>query len=237
MADPSYVAMTPYHAVPVTRFRSRMVIPMVAVLAVGYLVMAGVATSPLIRDGRQPAAVIRQSSWTVDGPPVTAGAKLIARVLDQLTHFPGVCMPGATPPSEFQTTQCELFRARLLVEGAVASIPLALVLIAWMIALDLLKSFYRRCRKTVEKGQALYSGTVTKPPEAPNDWFGRLFCLRRIAIELPTRAQTTVYMPLDAPIPLPGETLAVFDGGKAFGAKRQVAILYAPHLAIVGGSR
>ncbi len=230
--------MTPYHEVPVAQFRSRMMVPLVGVMAVGYLVMAGVATSPMIRgDGRQPAAVIMQSSWTVEGPPITAGFKLIARVLDQLMHFPGACMPGATPASDFQARQCEIFNARLLVEAAVASIPLAMALIAWMIAKDMLLSFYKRCRKVVEKGQALYSGTVTKPPEAPNDWFGRLFCLRRIAIELPTKAQTTVYMPLEAPVPLPGQTLAVFDGGKAFGAKRQVAILYAPHLAIVGGSR
>jgi hypothetical protein len=40
-------------------------------------------------------------------------------------------------------------------------------------------------------------------------------------------------MPLGAPVPLPGQTLAVFDGGK----KRHVGVLYAPHLAVVSGSR
>jgi hypothetical protein len=106
-----------------------------------------------------------------------------------------------------------------------------------MVALDLLAGFYRRSRKKVDSGQAAFKGTVTQPPEAPNDFFGWFFCLRAISLQLPNKKQVKVYQPLEAPLPLPGQEFAVYDGGSHFGQKRHLGQLYAPHLAIVSGSR
>lgn len=155
-------------------------------------------------------------------------------VFEGLGRLPERCVSGETD-NDFQRSQCSKYWDRLILTGGYASIPLLLSLAFLYLGLDALRGTYRRGQKRMEKGQALMAGTVTNPAELPADAYSWFFCFRPISIELKNKTQLKVYVPLDSPIPRPGETLAVFDGGRGFGQKRLLASIYAPHVAIVSG--
>ena len=67
--------------------------------------------------------------------------------------------------------------------------------------------------------------------------FRWLFCFRAISVELANKQQVTVLLPNDSLLPQPGQTFAVYAVGKRFGHERYTAQLYAPHVAVVAGSR
>lgn len=120
--------------------------------------------------------------------------------------------------------------------GGLAFSPLFLLALILWLSLENVSGFYRRAQKKVEKGKVLSSGVVTNPPTAPSDLFSWFYCFRPITVELSNKTQITVYVSLDSPPPLPGETLVIFEMGKVFGEKRHVAMLYAPHVAVVRGA-
>jgi hypothetical protein len=201
--------------------------PAAGVFGVAFLVMGVLANSPDFAPSRAPSASV---------PPVAMAFQTYTKLLYDSTHVPEVCWNGDTVSSH-QENQCKDFWAALATRALLAAGPIAVAVIFLMVGLDQLKGFYRKSRKKVEKAQALFAGTVTDPPEAPNDAFGWFYCLRAVSLELKNKTQMKVYLPIDAPDPMPGQTFAVFDGGKAFGAKRHIGVLYAPHLAVVSGVR
>jgi hypothetical protein len=226
-------------------------IPGIAVAFVlGFMVMGGVASSPDSSTalgqmlGTTPAAAARlpASSALVPPEPMLSSNPLVAatlhwkQVLSYWFGYPSICW-GDNAVNDFQRSQCVDFHDRLITGTLIALIPTGVALLFLFLAVEQLSGFYRRSRKTIDKGKALFAGVVTNPAEAPNDFFGRTFCMRAISVQLSNKKQMNVYLPLTAPVPLPGQTLAVFDGGKVLGAKRYIATLYAPHLAVVSGSR
>lgn len=228
------MATTPFHYVPKRRFLFRMIGPAFGVFFAGYVAMGILAVDPaLTGPKRAPTAILKTDPVT--GPALTAGRQHLAQMTHSWFNIPEVCW-GGNQVNEFQTRQCADFWERMWLGSAVAAIPFAAVALFFFLALEQIAGFYRRQNRKVVEGQAILAGTVTDPPEAPNDFFGWFFCLRAITVELRNRKQIRVYLPVEAPVPLPGQTLAIFDGGNVFGAQRYVAVLYAPHLAIVAGS-
>jgi len=225
-----------------------MAAPAAGAFAFGFLIMGILTSSPdtgqalgqLIGPGgasRLPASsALLPPDPMLSSNPVAAAGIHWKQTLSYWFQFPTACW-GDNAVNDFQRSQCADFYNRLTTSTILALIPSAAALIFLLLALDKLNGFYRRSRKTIDKGKALFAGMVTEPAEAPNDLFGRTFCLRAISVQLSNKQQMSVYLPLNAPVPLPGQTLAVFEGGKFFGAKRYIATLYAPHLAVVSGSR
>lgn len=238
-ADTDSVLLTPFHEVPRSRFLRRMFAPALGVFGVGMIVMGLLATSPEIQPARKPSSsIIPAPRVQVRGDVMTASLLQMVYTVDSWIQIPQVCWNGNTV-NDFQKTQCNEYWDRAFRSAGVSSIPVVLVAVFLMIGLDQLNMLYRRSRKTITKGQAWNAGTVTQPAEAPQDFFGWAFCLRPIMVQLQDKEKTQlkVYIPMEASIPLPGQTLAIFEGGVWMGSKRYVGLLYAPHLAVVAGVR
>ncbi len=182
-----------------------------------------------------PAPILPGVTKSVSLMPWSAAMSHFHQWSYSISNIPQVCWSG-NAVSDFQRTQCQDFWIQLGWSTLFAFLPLGFVLLFLKLGLDSMQIRYKKARKLIEKGSAIAKGVVTQPAVAPNDRFGWFFCLRSISIELPNKSQIVVYMPLDDAIPLPGETLAVFDWGEHFGKKRLIGTLYAPHLAILSGS-
>lgn len=152
----------------------------------------------------------------------------------KLAQAPKACVIGDYE-SDYERRKCGELWTSFATEGAMALLPLLLAGVLLYLANDEKELVYRRARKRVEKGDALFKGIVTDPPVLPKDAFAFLACMNVMSLQLANGTQMKVYLPETSPKPRPGETLAVFDVGKTLGAKRYVGVFYAPHLAIVRG--
>jgi hypothetical protein len=221
------MAVTPFHDAPKKLFLTRMLGgPAVAAFAAGWLVLGIVSEAPQFAQARGPAA---------EGSLFRSAGQTVGSFLSKISRMPEVCWSGDTV-NEFQGKQCERYWNDLYVAGGLSAIPFVAVGLLMLMGLDQLNGLYRRSRRKVESGKATFGGTVTSPAVAANDIFGWFFCFRAVAVQLSNKTQVKVYMPLSVPVPLPGQAVAVFEAGRVFGTKRYVAILYAPHVAVVRGA-
>jgi len=219
------VAVTPFHDIPKKIFLSRMVQPCLGLLFFLIMLVGVVANSSDFQEGSRPTAV---------APFWIAAFRHYGQVFSNLSQMPGVCWSGNTV-NDFQAHQCETYWTSLSKSGVLALSPFLVVAMLLYVSLENLTSLYKRTQKKAEKGNAAFGGTVTHPAQGPPDVFSWFYCFRPIMIELPNKAQVKVYVPLEVPVPNPGEILAVFEGTVVFGEKRHLAMLYAPHVAVVRG--
>jgi hypothetical protein len=203
-----------------------MIAPSVGLFIFFILCVGVAANSPSFQEQSGPSAVL---------PFWEASFKHYQTFFSTLFQLPSVCWSG-NAVNEFQKHQCDDFWQSLMKSGGLGVSPLILVgLIGWM-SLENISGLYRRAQKKVEKGKVAFGGVVTNPPDAPTDLFSWFYCFRPVTVQLTNKTQITVYVSLDSPPPLPGETLAVFEMGRIFGEKRHVAMLYAPHVVVVRGA-
>ena len=150
-------------------------------------------------------------------------------------HYPQVCREGRIH-NELQRERCEKLWLKSLVVFGLASFPFILALIAWFVARDHIRFFYRATRKRILRFPPESKGRITSAALGP-DAFSWYYCLRKVWVELPEGQHREIYVPLEIPIPRAGEVFTLFDAGSFFGKKRWVGVLYAPHMAIRSGSR
>ena len=185
-----------------------------------------VATSVEFQNSQVPAAV----------PPFwIASFNHYREVFSNVSQIPEVCWSGSAV-NDFQVHQCDQYWGHLLKSGGLALASFVLVALFLFLSLDNLNGTYKRARKRAEKGKAAFGGTVTNPAEGPGDIFSWFYCLRPVMVELQDKRQLKVYVPLEFSAPTPGQTLAVFEEISSFGEKRRLAVLYAPHVAVVRGA-
>jgi hypothetical protein len=179
---------------------------------------------------------ISASRIVVEGAsPLRAGALHTIQTLDYLFHVSEFCWDSKKIVNEFQKERCRHTWKFIGKKALIIAIPPLLALLCLALGMDQVSSFYRRSQKKVDHGQAAFSGNVLKH-FAGVTLFSFIFCLRPVQLELKDHEQVRVYVPLSAPKPRPGQSYAVFEVGSYFGAKRRVAVFYAPHMAIVRGS-
>jgi hypothetical protein len=216
------VELTPFHDIPKATFLQRMLLPCLLVGALIWMSVGVWVSSPGFSDHRAPSAVI--PFWEVS-------LNLDRALVSKLNTIPGVCWSGNTT-NEFQKHQCDEFWNELIQVSVFALIPLlGGMFFLWVLSIQF-QGLYQRAQKKIKKGKVSFGGVVTHPARAPQDPFSWFYCLRPITVELKNKSQVTVYVSSQVPSPLPGETLAVFDMGKAMGETRYLGIVYAPHVAI-----
>lgn len=218
------MVVTPFDDIPKVVFL-RKILPPSSVLFVFFFMIMGIAASSAeFQDNQGPAAVL---------PFWEASFKLSGQFLGRFFHMPGNCL--GTALSEFQASQCDQFWIDTFRDGSLVLAPLILMLFMIYLGVADLSKVYRRAQRKVKKGTPSLVGTVTHPPETAGDVFSWFYCFRPIMIQLQDGRQSKVYVPLDAPAPLSGETFVAFNLGTVMGETRQVAMLYAPHMAILRG--
>jgi hypothetical protein len=168
--------------------------------------------------------------------PDTLAEVEFVRFFHNLTHLPEVCVSGgAINPQEEQ--MCDDFWEDFQNAGILAAIPFLGMGVFLFMSVETLATTYRRVRKRVEKGiSGDLSGTVTDPPLVRGDFFSWVHGFQSIGVELANRKQMKVYLPLHAPKPAAGQTMILFQN-KFMGKPVFLAILYAPHVAVVSGVR
>jgi hypothetical protein len=219
------VATTPFYDVPRARFLRRMIIPSIFIFSTVLIINGIIYNTPEFQNHPGPAAVL----------PFWHGATQVYRELfSKLSQMPGLCWAGDTA-NDFQAHQCQDYWETLEKNSILAILPFIVSLFFVHASVGKLDKFYRRAEKKAASGRAIFGGTVTFPAEGPQDLFGWYYCLRPIMVELKNKSQRKLYIPLGAPIPVPGDILAAFSETQSFGQKRHLALVYAPHVAVVRG--
>jgi len=150
------------------------------------------------------------------------------------SRAPNSCR-GDAAVNDYQREQCAKYWGQVSTMTAWASAPLILVLLFFFLIRGHFRVFYRRVDRRFREGKAVAAAKVLR--SGSWDWFGYFFCLRSVRVELGQGRDVRVYVPRDLPALIPGQKVALFYGGKVFGARRYVGLLYAPHIAVMAGSR
>lgn len=220
------VVNSPYRDLPRGKFLKHLALPCFMFLFIGFLGVGVAANSPYFQEASGPSAV--PTFWEAAGNVYKVTASRIG-------NLPSFCVFGEKS-NDFQQTQCDRFWEDLLRTGALALAPFLLMGLVAFLNLEILSGFYLRMAKKVEKEKATLGGKVTQPPEAPEDFFSWYYCLQPVTVELANKNQIKVYLSSMRPVPIAGETLALFDAGTHMGQKRFVGVVYAPHIAVVRGA-
>jgi hypothetical protein len=220
------VANTPFKELPTARFLRHLILPCAFLLGVGYLCVGVVANTPYFQEASGPTTVPTFLESSINVYQLT---------ISRLSNLPAFCVYDEKV-NEFQQSQCSHYWDDLLRTGGLALSPFFLVLLVIFLNLEIMKSFYSHMNKKVEKEKANFSGKVTHPPEAPGDFFSQYYCLQPVTVEIANKTQIKVYLSSMLPVPMAGQTLALFDDGEHFGKKRYLAVVYAPHIAVVKGA-
>ena len=229
-----YGGTLPFDYVPKVKFIRRMLAPAVFVYFIGFLTMGTLTTTEYFEKiATQPCPAF-PPPYVIHEAPLPAARLHHELIYKYIVGYPQPCQTGEYV-SEFQGRQCKIYFQRLMMLGALGLLPFALAGLFLLVTLDLIAIKYRRARGIVAEGKVLSRGTVTDPPDAPNDMFGWWYCLRSIAVQLANGHQVRIYIPGDLPSPLSGETFNVYQWGESFGAMRYFGMLHAPHMAVIGG--
>jgi hypothetical protein len=220
------VATTPFDDVPKSTFVTRLIWPSAILFFVLVMLVGVVVNSPLFEEHTVPTTLL---------PFWQAAFQHYRNLVVCFSQIPSVCWAG-NAVNEFQKHQCTDYWEQLAKAALLAISPLVLTGLFLAMGIEKLGSHYKKAQKKVEKGKVFAKAVVTHPAEAPQDVFSWLYCFRPITAQLANRTQITVYLALEAPCPLPGETLVVFEMGAVFGEKRYVGMVYTPHIAVVRGS-
>ena len=207
-------------------FWARVSTPSAILLVILFFSVGIVANSPEFQQSSGPSAVIPFWEATFNHYDAT---------FDKLTNLPMICIYGEKV-NDFQQVQCDRDLSELAKYLGLALSPFGIVGLALFLMESSFAGLYRATRKKVAVGKAKFGGTVTNPPRAPGDLFSWFYCLTPIMVELPSKHQIKVYISSQEALPMAGETLAAFEAGYHFGQKRFVAVVYAPHVAVVRGS-
>lgn len=216
----------PFDRPPKRRFLVKMLLPGVFVFAAGLLGVGLLANDPWITGSadRTPTALVA---------PHTAAIRHYEKTITTFFHIPAACWNGNTV-NDFQRQTCDEFWGKTLRLALLASLPFLFFGIFVQIAGSFFEGLYEQMSDGLKSKRALVKGTVTKPAELEQDWYGWAFCLKPIAVNVAGKLQLRVYVSEDTPTPAPGQVLAIFETSD-FGIKRYYAIPYMPHVAVYKG--
>ncbi len=220
------MGMTAFDEVPQGLFFSRMGLPCFFLGVFFFFGVGVVANSLEFQQVGVPSEV---------APFWSSAFRHYSRVISSVTQGPEFCWSGQTV-NEFQERQCSQYWEGLVKSGSLAFIPFIFIALFLYFALGFFSDLYRGIQKKIKKGKASFAAIVTNPPEGKPDIFSWFYCLRPIVVQLPNQVQIKAYIPYEASIPTPGQTMAVFEMSSWLGEKRYLALTYDPHIVIVKGS-
>ncbi|MBU6375432.1 MAG: hypothetical protein KGQ59_05510 [Bdellovibrionales bacterium] len=208
-----------------------------AILAyfIGFVVMGVVASFGAIQKSAARQIPISPAPTALEGSTLQLAQRTHVLVWHYLTHVPDPCLSDARAKNDFQRDQCKSFWDRLQDLGWVAAIPFlfagGFIFFAW----DGVRQRFQSARKKISKGKATGLAIVADPPEAAPDRVGWWYGVQPITVQVADGKQVIAYLAPEAPIPPPGEKVALYDWGKIGGQQRFFAVLYAPHVAVLQG--
>lgn len=208
-----------------------------AVLAyfVGFLIMGVVASDSGFQKNLNKRIPVSPAPFSLGASALEAAKGVHLLGWHYATHVPEPCADEGRAVNAFQKAQCGEFWDRLSLIGWVSSIPFLLAGGFLFLSWDGVRQRYRRARNRIQKGRSTGLGVVTDPPEGAPDreswWYG----LQPITVQVADGKQIVAYLPPEAPVPPPGEKVALYEWGKVAGKARFFAVLYAPHVAVLQG--
>ncbi len=152
------------------------------------------------------------------------------------SHLQTACEKGRAL-NEFQSRQCADYWSALQVGTVLAFLPFFMLILTSLWGRSTLTNVYQRAGEVFVPTRMIGRGVVTSPALAAIDFFGFLFCMKRIQVELSTGQQTQVYFEHLAITPSPGQTLLLYGPVQEFGKPRIYGSVYAPQVSIVPGIR
>jgi hypothetical protein len=210
---------------------------MLALLAyfAGFYLMGVVASEESIRKVAAKHIPISPAPFSLQGSPLEAAQGVHSLFWHYLTHVPEQCSDSSRAVNNFQRIQCGEFWDRLSELGWVSSIPFLFAAGFLFLALDGVRQRFRKARRKIQQEKSTGLAIVTDPAEAASDRISWWYGVQPITVQVADGKQVVAYLPPEAPVPPPGEKVALYDWGKIAGQKRFFAVLYAPHVAVLQG--
>ena len=215
---------TPFDRIPKTRVLIQIAAPAFGLLCFFFMCAGVVANSVSFQQPTGPVAAI---------PFWEAFYRKTGEFFFHLVHIPDGCMGRIL--NEFQAQQCELFWWELFRESLLLIVPIILVVGMIGMSLNEVTRLYKQVQRRIQKKKSAFVGVVTDPSGAPGDLLSWFYCLRPTILQLENLQQVRVYIPLEAPPPIPGEKFVAFEIATQGPKKQYAAMLYTPHVAIVRG--
>lgn len=208
-----------------------------AVLAyfVGFFVMGAVGSQESFRKSAAKHLPISPAPIALEGSALAVAQGVHSLVWHYITHVPEPCSDPSRAQNDFQRIQCGEFWDRLSELGWVAAIPFLFAGGFLFLALDGVRQRFQKARRKINQGKSTGLGIVTEPAEASPDRVSWWYGVQPITVQIADGRQVVAYLPPEAPVPPPGEKVALYDWGKIGGQKRFFAVLYAPHVAVLQG--
>jgi hypothetical protein len=227
------VVQTSFDHVPTSLFKSRQLV-LCGIVFLCFLLGVGlVAGYPLFINDLGIGKTGRHLSV------LTTGLRFYSELFFSLSHLPQACVGGGTV-NTLQVRQCEDFWFLLMVRGALSFIPFVVSSMVYKFGFFNLRRVYQRARSKASLGKpdltAKVIATESSAGGETGDLFGWYFGFQTVVVESPNKQRLTVYLSAETGEPRLGETLLVFEIGMIWAQTRRVAVLYAPHIAVVRGA-
>jgi len=231
------VAQTPFDHMPRGLFKARQLLLCAAIFLVLFLTIGVITGNPVFINDLGGGAV-KNVSFSV----LEMSLRFYFRLVYTLYNIPQECYSNLKG-RHFKL--CEEFWFLLSVRVGMALIPFFVSALIYQFATFNMKRIYRRARQRAKNGTADAAGKivldksqVTHPEANRRDFFCWYFAMQTATIELPDKKRISVYISADLPDEdlKPGITLVAYDIGYIFGKKRWIAVVYAPHVAVIRGT-
>ena len=157
-------------------------------------------------------------------------------LLKDLGHPPEVCMTGEAV-DRVEKVLCGDFWSQLELRCLLALAPLLLVGAYLGASYFGFRKIYQSSQKKMASGSAIHSGIATSPVEADEDLFSWFYCLKPIGVQVSDSSQAKVYLPLEGPLPKPGDTVAIYRKLSLFGASYLIGSAHLPHVTVMSGGK
>jgi hypothetical protein len=182
----------------------RVSLPLLGVLAVGFLLIGETQQIPSSRAKETPSRTI-------------ASVGLYKNVVSDWSNIPKLCKDDF-PLTEFQKTECDSYWREVLSRALLALIPFLVTIFLYRLWSRTITRTYQRAASRVSKRKVAAIGQVTG--QAPQDFYSWLHGFKAVRIKSGEN-ELTVY--LEKPVET-GSTVHLYEAGRWFRQEQMVGV-------------
>ena len=177
--------------------------------------------------------------WVIEpypGPFYLVALQHLDRTWIYTQAFPDFCFPGAARHS-LEALRCTDLQGRVFLAWILILLPIVLTFYVFVRSKRVVADFYDESQLVLEHRKPLFkalSSKKRKSDERGFNFFEWFYLLKKIYIKDIEGNRLGVYVPHNFPELMPEDRFWVYEGPKALGAKRYIAVHHTPELKVIG---